>query len=257
MTEFVAYPGSRRLTVGRDAGRTSRRVRLLGGAADWRRDALDRIGAAAIVVAGTRPWRAVSPWPWPDITPAQLSTQLSTDLSAAHANIRFLAAAAPRQEGRQRLSILAESDGTPVVVKLGRPDDGLEREAEVLTLLTADPLPGIATPTVIASGDLNGDVAYLITRALGLDGQRPAIDEALVTFERDLADRLRSLPRPHGIDPAFVPVHGDLAPWNLRRTARGLALFDWEAARWGPAGSDVEHYREACDTVRRRTPFRS
>lgn len=248
MTEFSTYPGSRRFTVVRSAGRRAARVRLLAGAADWRRDTLDRIGAAAIWTLGTRWLPATDPWPWPPITPETLLGELHV-----LPDLRILAAAAPRQSGRHRLSILAEFDGSPVVLKLGAVGAGIERETEALRLLTADPLPGIATPTVIAAGRLqtDGGLAFLATDALGLDGQRPAIDVPLHSFEIDIGDRLSTLPRPTGTDGSFVPVHGDLAPWNLRRTGRGLALFDWEAAGWGPPGSDLEHYRAACDNVRR------
>jgi thiamine kinase-like enzyme len=46
-------------------------------------------------------------------------------------------------------------------------------------------------------------------------------------------------------------VHGDLTPWNLRRTPRGLVLFDWESTGWGEPGSDLALYRRSCDEVRR------
>lgn len=53
------------------------------------------------------------------------------------------------------------------------------------------------------------------------------------------------------------PVHGDLAPWNLLRTADGWALVDWEAARPdGPAFHDVFHFlfqaHDLCGRPRRR-----
>jgi thiamine kinase-like enzyme len=96
-------------------------------------------------------------------------------------------------------------------------------------------------------------MACLATTALGLDGQRPAIGETLRSFQADLGDRLQSLPRrPGELGDELVPVHGDLAPWNLRRTSRGLALFDWEAAGWGHSGADLAHYRGVCEGLRRR-----
>ena len=91
---------------------------------------------------------------------------------------------------------------------------------------------------------------FLATDALGLDKQRPAIDERLGSFERDLAERLDTLPRPPGIAADAIAVHGDLAPWSLRRTGRGLALFDWEEAGWGAPGSDLAHYRHSCEKLR-------
>ena len=256
MTAFAAVPGSRRLTVSRDAGRRARRIRALAGASDWRRERLDRIGTGIVAVAGTARLRSADPWPWPERSPAAVLD------GPGLPGLDLLAAAAPRQRGRRRLSLLATSgaaSGELMVVKLGERGDGLETEATALTLLTADPLPGIATPSVVAAGHLSNDdaVAFVVTTALGLERQRPAIDEPLPNFAADLATRLAAMPKPHGTDDEFVPVHGDLAPWNLRRTSRGLALFDWEAAGWGPPGSDLEHYREACATLRRRRRDRS
>jgi hypothetical protein len=172
-------------------------------------------------------------------------------LAASMPGLSLVGAVAPRQAGRRRLSLLARFDRHDVVIKLGCPDDGLEREAVALELLGADPLPSIATPRVIGAGRLDDAIAFIATSALGLDGQRPAIGERLRTFESDLGERLGSLPHPPGeSDRTVVPVHGDLTPWNLRRTSRGLALFDWETAGWGAPGADLEHYRSACAALR-------
>jgi hypothetical protein len=246
---FVAFPFARRFTLRADAGRSARRVRLLAGTSDWRRDALDRAGSAAIAVFGTRAWRRTAPWAWPDCSPSDLVEELSGTLPG----LTIVAAAAPRQVGRARLSLLGRSEGRTIVVKLGPLDDGLEVEAAALALLTDDPLPGIATPAVIETGTLSrlGGVAYLATSALGLDGQRPALDEPLHVFESDLADRLGALPRPPDCPADWIPTHGDLTPWNLRRTSFGLALFDWETAGWRPRGSDLDHYRLTCAELRR------
>jgi hypothetical protein len=236
--------------VSDEASRQARRVRLLAGTSDWRRDVLDRIGSAAILIGGTRPWPVSPGWQWPASDAAQIESQLTDALPG----IRIEAAVLPRQAGRARLSLLCRSGDRrdrDIVVKLALIGDGLERETLALELLTDRPLPAVATPRVLASGHLDDDIMFLATDALGLDRQRPAIDEPLRTFERDLAERLASLPRPPDTDPDAVPVHGDLAPWNLRRTGRGLALFDWEAAGWGAPGSDLSFYRQSCDSLRR------
>ena len=249
-TPFVRYPFSRRFTLARGTGRGARRVRLLAGASDWRRDLLDRAGSAAVGTVGTTPWPTTTAWPWPAHQPAELVECLHDALPG----LDIVAAAAPRQTGRTRLSVLGTWHGADLVIKFGRPGDGIETEVTALRLLAEDPLPSIATPSIVAAGHLDDGerIAYLATSALGLDGQRPAIDEPLYTFEADLAERLGGLPRPSGSRPDDVPTHGDLAPWNLRRTRRGLALFDWEGAGWRPPGSDLAHYRRSCDELRRR-----
>lgn len=241
------YPLSKRLQIATDGGRQARHVRSLTGASDWRRAALDRIGGGAVLLAGSRWWPRAPDWAWPPESPGDIVAGLQRHV----AGISLIGVAAPRQPDRRRLSLLCRAHGAEVIVKLGLPDDGLETETTALRLLADAPLPGIATPTVVAAGRLGRDdsVAFLVTDALGLTKQRPAIDVDLATFEADLGRRLASLPRPPGTAADAVPVHGDLAPWNLRRTAGGLALFDWEAAGWGAPGSDLTHYRATCASL--------
>lgn len=241
------FPFSRRLLVAVDAGRASRRVRALAGTSDRRRELLDGLGGATIALGGSALLPTGDRWEWPDAPfPA-----VTADLAQVIPGLRISGVVLPRQAGRPRVSMLGTVDGDEVIVKLGLPDDGLENEAAALRLLTATPLPTIATPRVVAAGRLasTADVAFLATSALGLQRQRPAIDEPLTSFESDLARCLAALPRPPGTAADAVPVHGDLAPWNLRRTGRGLALFDWEEAGWGPAGSDLAYYRRACASL--------
>ncbi len=219
---------------------------MLAGTSDWRRHALDTVGATAILLLSTRPWALAPRWRWPELEAGDLEQRLRSTLDG----LRLDGAVVPRQVDRARLSLLCHTPGRAgdraVIVKLAKVGAGLENEALALSLLTDRPLPGIATPKVLATGSIDDDVVFLATDALGLDRQRPAFDERLHSFERDLAERLASLPMPPHTPVDAVPVHGDLAPWNLRRTSRGLALFDWETAGWGAPGSDLDHYRRSC-----------
>ena len=50
-----------------------------------------------------------------------------------------------------------------------------------------------------------------------------------------------------------MPMHGDFAPWNLRRLWFGQrTLFDFEDARYGPPLADVIFWNIATATLRRR-----
>lgn len=250
--ELRAFPGSSRLLVHPAAGRAARHVRCLAGASDWRRDLVDRAGSWVVGLVGTRRIRSHATWPWPGIDCDDLTERLSGVLPG----LRVLGAVTPRQAGRQRLSVLGRSAGTLVIIKIGvdgaeSPDGSLDAEAAALRLLTLNPLPGIATPRLVAVGTIEAtDIDFIATTALAIGKQRAAIDAPLRTFEADLALRLADLPRPSGTPADAVPVHGDLTPWNLRRTRRGLALFDWESTGWGPAGSDIATYRRTSDEVR-------
>jgi hypothetical protein len=249
-------PGTTRMLVHPGAGRGARDLRALGGASDWRRQIADRLGFAALAALGAHRMPTADPLAWPDVSHADLSSALRTTLPG----FRLLGAVQPRQRGRQRLSLLGRMAGNVVVVKLGAHDERLQREMTALELLAKNPLPGIATPTPIDGGSLDVDgqcLSYLVTTSVALRRQGPAIDVPLRTFEADLGERLSALPEPADRgDPdvdahaALVPVHGDLTPWNLRRTSHGLALFDWEEAGWGAPGSDLECYRRASAAVR-------
>jgi hypothetical protein len=247
-------PASNRLFVESRHGRAGRAVRTLAGTSDWRRDLVDRAGVAALVTVGARALPAAPSIEWPPAGLVELEQALRDELPG----LRLIGVATPRQAGRARLSAVGRMTGDAVVVKLGAPDTTLDIEATALELLAMDPLPGISTPIPLASGRLvigTVPVTYLVTNAVALGRQRAAIDQPLRTFEHDLAQRLASLPRgtpdPDSDTADLVPAHGDLTPWNLRRTGRGLALFDWESAGWAEPGSDLARYRAACDEVRR------
>ncbi len=263
--ELRRFPASSRLLLHVGAGRTGRYVSSLAGAADWRRDLTDRAGAATVALFGSRLLAPADAWAWPGCSCAELTEALRGDLPG----LRILGAATPRQDGRQRLSLLGRAMGTLTVIKLGadRGDHAdhaagsLAAEATALGLLETDPLPGIATPRVLASGLLSGfssgqagaavgDIEFVATTSVGMGTQRAAIDASLRTFSDDLAVRLAALPKSVDVAPDAVPVHGDLTPWNLRRTPRGLALFDWESVGWGAPGSDLDMYQRTCNDIR-------
>lgn len=256
-------PGIPRVRVVSGAGRRARITSSLTAASDWRRRAADSLAMLPVAAIGTGWLPDGGRSTWPGHGPAELEAMLR----AALPSVRLLGMVLPWDPDRRRLLLLCWAAGNPLVVKLGDDEDVLRAEHCALSLLAADPLPGIATPRpfgieVVGTGHDGGPVVALATSALGLRAQRPAIDEPLRTFESDLASRLADLPgRPPATAgvPRPVPVHGDLAPWNLRRTSRGLALFDWEAVGWGPPGADLAHYRDTCDEVRpwwRRPPAR-
>ena len=178
---FVSYPLSDRFTLRAGAGRASRRVRGLAGASDWRREALDRVGSVLVATAGTRRLSPVRAWSWPACEPVDLVEALQDHLPG----LSILGAAAPRQSGRARLSVLAEWRHHDIVVKLGRPDDGIDTEAEVLRLLSDDPLPGIATPRVLAAGELSRRGSDRVPRDVGARCATAPGDRRTVAYLRD------------------------------------------------------------------------
>jgi hypothetical protein len=66
----------------------------------------------------------------------------------------------------------------------------------------------------------------------------------LHAIARDIARVLaETLARPVEASESWVPIHGDLTPWNLRVDGRGRVwLLDWEWATWGPRIADILRY---------------
>lgn len=255
--DWRAVPFAPRLVVEPSSGRTGVSLPILTGTTDWRRRVADRVGASMVGLVGAAVLRPHTDVAWPSVGLAALGERLHAELPT----LRLIGGVLPRQTGRARLSLLGRMAGNTVVIKVGDVDRGIEREASVLTTLAERPIPGVATPVPLGQGTLRLsdddpiDVAYLVTFAVGARRQPPAYDAPLNTFEVDLGRRLSDLPKPPGTPDDHVPIHGDLAPYNLRRTNRGLALFDWEDATWGPPGSDLEMYRRRCELLRAGRPI--
>ena len=64
----------------------------------------------------------------------------------------------------------------------------------------------------------------------------------ILKVSADVSRSLR-LERSPDIPAHWLPMHGDLVPWNLREDKAGqLWLLDWEDAGWGPPSSDVARF---------------
>jgi hypothetical protein len=56
--------------------------------------------------------------------------------------------------------------------------------------------------------------------------------------------------RPSGTPGHWRGGHGDLTPWNLRRSGTGAWLIDWEDAGWLPPGSDQVYFAAVVAALR-------
>lgn len=59
-----------------------------------------------------------------------------------------------------------------------------------------------------------------------------------------------ALDRPAGVPAHWRGCHGDVTPWNLRRSSTGTWLIDWEDAGWAPPGSDQVYLAAVTATLR-------
>ena len=84
------------------------------------------------------------------------------------------------------------------------------------------------------------------------DQQR--IRQVTVDVSRVLAGKLD---RPSDIPAHWLPMHGDLVPWNLREDDHGqLWLLDWEDAGWGPPLADLFRFIVAYYSLQWNDPVR-
>ncbi len=117
--------------------------------------------------------------------------------------------------------------------------------------MPSSPVPDspVLVPTLLGAGEFSG-MRWTAMSALPPRPHRPAKTADVGTivdwFQSKLAGRLP------GVAPTgWVPIHGDFAPWNLRRLfGAGLTLFDFEDARYGPADADTTFWHLAVATLR-------
>jgi hypothetical protein len=110
------------------------------------------------------------------------------------------------------------------------------------------------TPEPIASGEVAG-WGYLALTPLPPFPHRVPRRPPLALLADEVSGALAGMPRPAAVPAHWQGMHGDFAPWNLRRLASGgLVLYDWEEATWGPPGADLAYYQLTARAVGRTGP---
>ena len=154
------------------------------------------------------------------------------------------------------LRVLLLRDGEPVGhVKLKPcPGDSLAHEARVLTLLSESRPRSFWFPGVLGRGEA-GDWSFLVTRPLPRRLHRMAAEPGLATIADEIHVGLSRLGRSAAAPRHWRPMHGELAPWTLRKGPEGeLVLTDWERVRQAPPGADEAFYKAAMAAVTRANP---
>jgi hypothetical protein len=89
------------------------------------------------------------------------------------------------------------------------------------------------------------DVAVEVTTRAPTGPHRPAHLglAGIMDLCDDVAEALDHQEPPAGLSSGWVPMHGDLAHWNLRRYAHNqVFLLDWEACAWAPVHADLVRF---------------
>lgn len=151
-----------------------------------------------------------------------------------------VAIAVPRQADRQRAVVLVLRNGIPrAFIKLNKASEELDRERMALEALSGS-ASCVRIPRVIGSGSVAG-ISWIATDAMSSARSEPLAELPNGWRRGREFEELESLLGERA-DPGWIPLHGDLAPWNLRRSGGETWLLDWEDFAWGPSGADEAYF---------------
>lgn len=163
-----------------------------------------------------------------------------------------------RQASRPGLALLLLRHGTPVAfVKVrGGGKESLHDEAAALDAVWRFQPRSFSVPEPLMCGT-EDEWQWFATAPLPVGLHHPPTRPPLDAILPEVEAALAGLPRPDGTPDHWRPMHGDFAPWNLRRVARtAVVLIDWERAGWGPPEADRVLYRATWAALRGRPPER-
>ncbi len=176
---------------------------------------------------------------WLDLLAALSKDGLRTDVVAVHRRTS-------RRGPGFSAATLEGGEITAFVRVAGHQD--IQAELAILELVRKGDPATFLYPVVTGTGSL-GDMAYLTTTSVLNGFHRPPRRPPLEEIVSEVQAVLEPLPRGPEVRPEWVPIHGDLTPWNLRESKLGLSLIDWEDATWGPSGADELLYTETARFV--------
>ncbi|MFD0685142.1 phosphotransferase [Actinomadura fibrosa] len=133
--------------------------------------------------------------------------------------------------------------------------DTLDREVRALSAFPGGQAAGFRVPKVLDRDETHGS-HWMLIEAMPPRPARPLRGTVLAVLVAQIQRRLAVVvPRPPGTPDHWLPMHGDLTVWNLRRCGAGLPwLIDWEDARWAPPGADRVYYEATHTAVFGRPP---
>ena len=247
--EVVAYPLNRRLLIPTSTGRgaaaaiaTSMSCKPAAVGAHHLAWLVTRCSGTAMIPGARQALRL------PEAVDAVLS-----DVAEVVGGIDSVAVLSRRQARRGAHLVLAYQASTPIAFcKIADSSnaptfDTEQRCLRALSLLSPGP---VVVPQLLAAGLAHG-LQYTAMSALPPRPHRPArgdISAVVAWIQRGLANAIPRTGPAH-----WRAIHGDFAPWNLRRLWFGdRTLFDFEDARYGPPLADTVFWNVATATLRGR-----
>lgn len=150
--------------------------------------------------------------------------------------------------------LLLHRDRSVAFVKVLSDDAQTSTVWRVLEALDGTTLAGCRVPRPLGRG-IVGTWRWLASAPLPAFPHRPARRPPIGRIAAALAESVRPALDAAAVPGHWQPMHGDLAPWNLRRVgARALWLLDWDEVGWGPPGADEVYYEATSSLLRGRPP---
>lgn len=147
-----------------------------------------------------------------------------------------VAAYVPVQAGRSGVCLFLIRSGRPRGFVKVRPD--WDPAAEISVISRVAGAATYWTPSVVGSHTIGG------WTSLGMEPMSgrihsPRLRSPLLAITEEITERLTGVLPGNPPQPGWQPMHGDLAPWNLRQSEQVAVAFDWEHVMYGPPGSDA------------------
>jgi hypothetical protein len=189
---------------------------------------------------------------WRPPVPVETFAALREQISAAigRAPDAFAVYERPQRERAGGLTLLACAGPDSLLVRARTDPAELALDRRISEAYAEQPAGTFRVPRVTGAGEAGGWhwIGYeaITTRPHAPVRRAP---EGLIAEVAGLVER--AVERPAGTPSHWHGGHGDLTPWNLRRSTTGTWLIDWEDAGWAPPGSDQVYFAAVVAALRR------
>lgn len=158
------------------------------------------------------------------------------------------------QADRDGVAMLLSAGESSMFVRAHPEPSPFAFEQRVSEFAASAGISSFRVPAVLGSGSIGG-WAWLAFEPLSLRPHAPARPRPYQLDEIG-ADATRIVeavvPRPADVPEHWRGAHGDLTPWNLRRSGSTTWLIDWEDAGYAPPSADRVYFSVVQEALRRR-----
>lgn len=153
------------------------------------------------------------------------------------------------QSNRVGLTVMVCAGRRSLLVRIRQDPAELALERRISEAAARRPPRTFGVPAFSGAGQVDGWhwTAYqVMSRRPHRPGTQPpaGLTEEITTLVESVIER------PAGTPAHWRGAHGDLTPWNFRRSHLGTWLIDWEDAGWLPPGADEVYFKATAAATR-------